>query len=62
MFIPYMTTGAGVDLIGSWYGVGPGRGMALLFSIAGIVGLIVTLIAMKSNAYNVLSARYRKSP
>jgi DHA3 family multidrug efflux protein-like MFS transporter len=62
IFIPYMTTGAGVDLIGSWYGVGPGRGMALLFSIAGIIGLIVTLIAMKSNAYNVLSARYRKSP
>jgi DHA3 family multidrug efflux protein-like MFS transporter len=50
-----MTTGAGVELIGDWYGVGQARGIALVFSIAGIIGLITTLIAFKTNAYATLS-------
>jgi len=58
IFIPFMTTGAGVDLIGDWYGVGTGRGIGLVFSIAGIVGLIVTLLAMRSSSYTLLSKRY----
>jgi DHA3 family multidrug efflux protein-like MFS transporter len=58
IFIPFMTTGAGVDLIGPWFGTGTARGIALLFTVAGIVGLTVTLIAMRSNAYRVLSERY----
>jgi DHA3 family multidrug efflux protein-like MFS transporter len=58
IFIPFMTTGAGVTLLGDWYGTGPGRGIALVFSLAGIVGLIVTLIAMRSRAYELLSARF----
>jgi DHA3 family multidrug efflux protein-like MFS transporter len=58
IFIPFMTTGAGVDLIGSWFGTGTDRGLALLFTVAGMVGLTVTLIAMRSNAYRVLSERY----
>jgi MFS transporter, DHA3 family, multidrug efflux protein len=62
IFIPFMTTGKGVDLIGRWYGVGTGRGIALVFSIAGIVGLITTLIAMRSRSYKLLSARYQGSP
>ncbi len=57
-FIPFMTTGAGVDLIGGWFGTGSERGLALLFTLAGVVGLIVTLLAMRSTAYRVLSARY----
>jgi MFS transporter, DHA3 family, multidrug efflux protein len=55
VFIPFMTTGAGVELIGDWYGVGQARGIALVFSIAGIIGLITTLIAFKTNAYATLS-------
>jgi DHA3 family multidrug efflux protein-like MFS transporter len=59
-FIPFMTTGAGVQLIGSWFGTGEGRGIALVFSIAGIVGLIVTLVAMRSQSYKLLAQRYMK--
>ncbi|HKZ39790.1 MAG TPA: hypothetical protein VJ044_02445, partial [Candidatus Hodarchaeales archaeon] len=55
IFIPFMTTGAGVDLIGSWFGVGVGRGIALVFILAGIIGLTVTLIAMRSRPYRLLA-------
>jgi DHA3 family multidrug efflux protein-like MFS transporter len=58
IFIPYMTTGAGVDLIGSWFGTGTDRGLALLFTVAGLIGLVVTLFAMRSNSYRALSERY----
>jgi MFS transporter, DHA3 family, multidrug efflux protein len=58
VFIPFMTTGAGVDLIGGWFGTGPDRGMALVFMVAGLAGLIVTLLALRSSAYRRLSARY----
>jgi len=57
-FIPFMTSGAGVDLIGSWFGTGPDRGMALLFTIAGIIGLFMTIVAMNSKYYRELSERY----
>jgi len=60
IFIPFMTTGAGVDLLGSWFGTGTDRGLALLFSVAGLIGLIVTLLAMRSYAYRALSANYQK--
>ena len=59
IFIPFMTNGAGVDLIGSWFGTGTDRGLALLFSVAGMIGLVVTLLAMRSNAYRALSQRYK---
>jgi MFS transporter, DHA3 family, multidrug efflux protein len=58
VFIPFMTTGTGVDLIGSWFGTGTDRGLALLFTVAGMIGLIATLLAMRSNAYRALSERY----
>lgn len=60
IFIPFMMSGAGVDLIGSWFGTGKDRGIALLFTVTGLAGLIVTLIAMKSNAYQTLSETYAK--
>jgi DHA3 family multidrug efflux protein-like MFS transporter len=53
-----MTTGYGAELIGGWYGTGPDRGMALVFTIAGILGLVVTIIAMGSKSYRLLSRRY----
>ncbi len=61
IFIPFMTTGKGVDLIGSWFGVGEARGIALLFTICGIVGLLVTLLAFKSKSYKLLSKTYSEA-
>ena len=58
IFIPFMTTGPGADRIGSWFGTGTDRGLALLFTVAGLIGLAVTLFAMRSNAYRDLSERY----
>jgi DHA3 family multidrug efflux protein-like MFS transporter len=62
IFIPFMTTGAGVDLIGGWFGTGTDRGIALVFIIAGAIGLAVTLLAMQSKAYRALSQLYRQAP
>ena len=58
VFIPFMTTGRGVGMIGSWFGTGMGRGIALVFSAAGIVGLVISLLARRSRAYRLLSSRY----
>lgn len=60
IFIPFMTTGAGVHLMGGWFGTGVGRGIALVFMAAGTVGLAVTLVAMRSRAYELLAERYRE--
>jgi DHA3 family multidrug efflux protein-like MFS transporter len=58
IFIPFMTTGFGVQAIGSWFGTGPDRGMALVFIIAAVIGLIATFIAFRSKQYKLLSQRY----
>lgn len=60
IFIPFMTTGKGVQLIGSWFGSGTDRGLALLFTLAGVIGLGVTVLAMRSAAYRLLSVNYTK--
>ena len=56
VFIPLMTDGAGARAIGSWWGVGPDRGMALLFTIAGLLGVAVTTLAWRSGSYRRLAA------
>lgn len=60
IFIPFMTTGMGVVLIGDWFGTGPGRGMALVFILAGLAGLVVTLFAMRSRSYHLLAEKYQE--
>ena len=59
--IPYMTDGSGADTIGSWFGTGPERGMALIFIVAGVIGLAVTIIALNSRPYRTLSDRYEET-
>lgn len=54
VFMPLMTDGAGADLIGSWYGIGPERGMAIVFTLAGVVGVVVTVAALLSKPYRRL--------
>jgi DHA3 family multidrug efflux protein-like MFS transporter len=60
IFIPFMTTGAGVALIGDWFGTGQDRGIALVFICAGLMGVIVTTLAFYSKAYRLLSEHYAK--
>ena len=62
VFIPFMTAGAGVTLIGDWFGTGPDRGIALVFTLAGIIGVVTTVIAFNSPFYKKLSARYLSAP
>ncbi|WP_219418669.1 MFS transporter [Pseudonocardia nigra] len=56
--IPFMTTGAGTDLIGPWFGTGPERGLALVFTVTGLIGLALTLLAFGTRHYRRLSERY----
>ena len=58
IFIPFMTTGAGVELIGGWFGTGPDRGIAVVFVLTGIIGLCVTALALRSRPYRELSGQY----
>jgi DHA3 family multidrug efflux protein-like MFS transporter len=56
--IPFMTDGTGAQTIGSWFGSGPDRGIALVFTVAGLMGVLVTLIAFNSRPYRDLSHAY----
>jgi MFS transporter, DHA3 family, multidrug efflux protein len=61
--IPLMSEGgAGAAAVGAWFGVGANRGMALLFTIAGLIGLLVTLLALSSKYYRRLSKAYLEHP
>ncbi|MDY6923448.1 MAG: MFS transporter [Pseudomonadota bacterium] len=60
VFIPFMTTGAGADAIGDWFGRGPERGIALVFCLAGLFGVVVTILAFNSKYYRQLSAAYAR--
>lgn len=55
-FMPFMADGgSGADAIGSWFGVGPERGIALMFTIAGLIGVVVTVLARLSRSYRRLA-------
>ncbi len=56
--IPFMTDGAGARAIGGWFGTGADRGIALVFVVTGLIGLVVVLLALGSPAYRRLSAAY----
>jgi DHA3 family multidrug efflux protein-like MFS transporter len=58
VFVPLMTDGAGAAAIGDWYGRGPERGIAIVFSIAGLLGVVATIAAFRSKSYRQISAAY----
>lgn len=57
-FMPFMTDGRGADWIGGWFGTGPERGIALIFTLAGILGVVVTALAWASRSYRRLAAEW----
>ena len=61
VFIPFMTTGAGAREIGDWFGRGPERGIAMVFVVAGLLGMLATIAALKSRPYRELSAAYARN-
>lgn len=60
--IPFMTSGGGARVIGDWFGTGPERGIALVFTLAGLAGVVATVIAFKSSYYRQLSLAYGRAP
>ncbi len=56
VFMPFMTDGAGADWIGSWFGTGPERGLALIFTLAGLLGVVVTIAVRLSRSYRRIDA------
>jgi DHA3 family multidrug efflux protein-like MFS transporter len=60
--IPFMTDGAGARTIGGWFGTGADRGLALVFVLTGVIGLVATVVALNSRPYRRLSARYTQEP
>jgi len=62
VFIPFMSDGAGARAIGGWFGTGADRGLALVFVLTGILGLIATVLALRSVPYRRLSHRYVTEP
>jgi MFS transporter, DHA3 family, multidrug efflux protein len=60
--IPFMSTGTGARAVGEWYGTGPERGMAVMFTLAGALGVVAAIVAVNSRQYRQLSAAYAKAP
>ena len=60
--MPFMTDGTGADAIGGWFGTGPERGLALMFTLAGLAGVAVTLGARASRSYRDLYAGWLAPP
>jgi DHA3 family multidrug efflux protein-like MFS transporter len=60
--IPFMTDGAGADAIGGWFGTGLERGLALMFTVAGLLGIVVTVAVWRSRSYHRLDATLASLP
>jgi len=60
VFMPFMTDGRGVGWIGGWFGAGPARGLALMFTIAGLIGVVVSGAFRVSPSYRMLAAKLQR--
>lgn len=56
--IPFMTSDIWNTLFNSWFGTTQDRAIALVFSLAWIIGLVITLLAFLSKSYKNLSTVY----
>ncbi|MBP8920635.1 MAG: hypothetical protein R2719_06610 [Micropruina sp.] len=59
--IPYMNSDAGRDRLGWLLGAGEARGIALVFVVSGVAGLLLTLWAFTTRSYRLLTRRYAGS-
>lgn len=59
--IPYLNSDAGRAQLGWLLGEGTTRGIALVFLLASVIGLVITILALLSRPYRILSATYRNS-
>jgi DHA3 family multidrug efflux protein-like MFS transporter len=62
VFMPFMTDGNGADWIGGWFGTGPERGLALIFTLAGLIGIVVTVGVRLSRSYRRLEVAAATTP
>lgn len=60
LVIPWLASPVGDEIFGGWWGTTPDRAMALVFVLAGLVGLIVTMIAFGTKSYKNLSETFVK--
>ena len=60
LVIPWLASDVGGEIFGGWWGTTPDRAMALIFVLAGILGLIITLIAFTTRSYRNLTHSYQK--
>ncbi|MHC6178146.1 MFS transporter [Glutamicibacter endophyticus] len=58
LIIPYMRTEQGLDTFNWLLGGGGTRGIALIFCVAGVIMVIVALLALASRPYRELSASF----
>lgn len=59
--IPFMNSDRGKELFGWLVGSGQARGIALTFLFAGLIMILVALLAFSSKSYKTLSAYYKTS-
>ena len=60
--IPYAHSDAGRAALGPFLGAGEARGIALVFVLAGLLGLVLTGGAFLSRSYRLLTAGYAEHP
>ena len=58
LVLPFMVDGWGAETIGPWFGTGADRGLALVFVVTGVVGLLATLLALRSRSFVRLSQSF----
>jgi DHA3 family multidrug efflux protein-like MFS transporter len=59
--IPYMNSDIGKEQFTWLLGTGEARGIALVFMIAGITSIIITILAFRTKSYKLLSKSYADS-
>ncbi|MBP9779255.1 MFS transporter [Candidatus Gracilibacteria bacterium] len=60
LVIPWIANGGMTGIVGDWWGTSPDRAMAVVFILAGLIGLIVTLFAFTTKSYRDLSHSYQE--